>query len=104
LNNKYEHDCSEIGSKVSEKMPAFNANLSKINDSLVTLELTLTKYSDCIDKSVVVNSPSVDCEANKIDYRNRTEEHAQLVLNNEHQQKELFLLMREYTNRHCPME
>jgi len=104
LVSKYERACSEIGLKVLEKMPAFNTNISEINDSLITLELTLSEYSDCIDKSVTLNSPSADCEINKTNYRNKTEEHAQLVLINKHQQKELFLLMKKYTNKHCPME
>jgi len=100
---EHERACIEIGGKVLEKMPLINSNLSKINESLVTLELEFSEYNNCFDRPVSRNSYSTNCEIAKKSYDEKIKEHALLVSNNEQQQKEMLSLFKEYSNKHCPI-
>jgi len=96
--------CNQAGSKVLEKLPELNANLSQINDSLVSLELASSKHNRCNQGSLPSDLSEEICGKIQKEYQQKIEEHAQIVLRNEKKQKEFLLVMKNHSNQHCPME
>ena len=98
---EYKNTCHEAESKVLEKVPELKANLLNINDSLVGIELALLEHKQCTNESQAIDSKTTNCDEVKKSYHEKIENHEQLVLNNEHQLKEFFLLSKEHSYMHC---